>query len=120
MGKPMFEFEDDFVDSVCMGLSDAESKQRLVAAFEQGRVIMERSVQERVKASPDIARYAEEIGVALEHGSYVVVVPERIRDEVMGHELGDGSTRPQPALRGGLIHGAGPAGKAITDGLRLG
>lgn len=118
MGQPLFTFEDEFIDSLC-GLDDASVKQTWVDALEDGRLEMQSAVQAKVAASPTLKPYAKDITVKLDHGAYVVVVPADIEDMVMEHELGTGDGPPQPVLRGGVVRGAGAAGKAITDGLEM-
>lgn len=118
MGQPLFTFEDDFISSMC-GMSDAEVRETWTNAFEDGRRAMEMSVQERARQSPAMKVHADDLTVKIEDGSFVVVIPADIEDDVMAMELGTDGRAPQPVLRGGVVHGAGAAAKAISDALEL-
>lgn len=119
MSSSLFTLEDEFVSSLCFGMSDKETTARFVDALEAGRREVQREVRDRVRRSDLLADRADEVTVALIEGHYVVLLPDDIADEALDDEYGTDEEPPKPLLRQSVQQTRVSAAKAITKKLEL-
>ena len=114
MGQPLFQLDSSFVSSVSFGNSDAEVNQRLVDAFEDGRLAMRDEIRRRAREADVWKDYADEIDVALQKDGYVVVLPDDAEEELLDLEYGTFTESMKPVLRNGVVQSRQAVEKAIA------
>lgn len=120
MGTPLFTLEDEFIESVCFGMSRSDTAEIFIDAVEAGREKLLEALMRKVESNADLAPYADGFDVDIdEDGHYVLVVPEEIEDAVIEREFGSLDTPPSPLLRSVVQQHSYDAARAITQALEM-
>jgi len=118
VGRSLFAIEDNFIDSMCLGMDDSSAKNELAEALEAGRLEMLKALHARLQSSPWKDR-AEEFTVVLQGGRFVIIAPADLEDEVLDSEYGNQTERPHPVLRQAAAQSRPAIERAINKKLAL-
>lgn len=120
MGTPLFTLEDEFIESVCFGMSGADTTSMFADAIEAGRQKLLAALKIKVESVAELSPYADQFDVDVDHeGNYVLVVPAAIEAELLAREFGDLDTPPNPVLRPVVQQHNYDAARAITQALEM-
>lgn len=118
MGSPLFEFDDEFIDSVCYGRSDEETTERFVAALNEGRSILAERVQQSMRNHPS-TRGFDPFQVEWDGEGLVIVPPEGREDEALDLEYGLSGEAPLGIMRSAVNQSRVEMERAISAELEM-